>query len=380
MNDETPLRQRGLMWGLVLGPWLVFAPLAIGFAYMQLTVLGKPVNWTELLALTALDCTLLAGTTYLIYFLNQRFPFDRLGWRQPLLVHLTALILVAGTRSALLAPAYQHFRVLPDKQFSLVEWFQVLFSVQFPSFLLIYWLILGACLAVGFYQKFRERELRAFQLETQLAQAQLQVLKMQLHPHFLFNTLNAISALMHQDVELADQMLARLGELLRSTLENAGTQEVTLKQELDFIMPYLEIEQARLGPRLTVRLDIDPETMDARVPNLLLQPLVENAIRHGIAPRAAGGRIEISANRRNGDLELAVRDDGPGLNGHWVSGKKGIGLRNTEARLQQLYGAAHRFQVGNAPGRGLIATVVIPFREAEPGIPSHDDPPSPHRG
>src|SRR5262249_33214524 len=150
-------------------------------------------------------------------------------------------------------------------------------------------------------------------LESQLTQAQLQVLRMQLQPHFLFNTLNAISALMHQDVELADQMLARLADLLRSTLETSGTQEVPLKQELEFVELYLEIEQARFGPRLVVSQDAEAETMDAFVPNLILQPLVENAIRHGIAPRPENGHIEIRTRRVGDLLQVQVIDDGPGL-------------------------------------------------------------------
>src|SRR5262249_43474578 len=155
----------------------------------------------------------------------------------------------------------------------------LLFLRYLVYYLWIYWAILGIGHALAYYRKYRAHERAALQLETQLAQAQLQVLKMQLHPHFLFNTLHAISALMHQDVDVADRMLARLAELLRSTLETAGTQEVPLKQELEFVELYLEIEQARLGPRLAVSVEADPDAMDAYVPNLILQPLVENAVR-----------------------------------------------------------------------------------------------------
>jgi two-component system LytT family sensor kinase len=187
------------------------------------------------------------------------------------------------------------------------------------------------------------------------------VLKMQLHPHFLFNTLHAISALMHKDVELADRMIARLGELLRSTLEHVGTQEVALRDELEFIKPYLEIEQARLGPRLTVQLDIDPEAMDANVPNLILQPLVENAIRHGIAPRAGAGHIEIHARRENGRVRLQVCDNGRGLATNYT---EGVGVGNTRARLRQLYGEEHQFVMCNRPDGGLEVTVALPFSTA----------------
>jgi LytS/YehU family sensor histidine kinase len=223
-----------------------------------------------------------------------------------------------------------------------------------------YWVILGVGQGFLYYRKYRDRELHASRLEAQLSQAQLQVLKMQLHPHFLFNTLNAISALVHEDADLAERMIARLGELLRSTLEAADRQEVPLRQEVEFIRPYLEIERARMGDRLKVELDIDPAALDAHVPNLLLQPLVENAIRHGIAPRAEPGRIEVRARREEGRLRLEVCDDGPGLA---AGPREGVGLTNTRARLRQLYGEEHCFEMSNGAGRGLTVRVTIPFRE-----------------
>src|SRR4029079_2186861 len=176
----------------------------------------------------------------------------------------------------------------------------------------------------------------------------LQALKMQLHPHFLFNTLNSISALLDEDVDAADQMLARLGDLLRMTLENSGAQEITLQEELEFLRCYLEIEQVRFNDRLTVDMKIEPATLDAQVPNLILQPIVENAIKHGIVSRIAPGRIEISAIRYGGSLKLQVRDNGPGLHpGEASSGrvKEGLGLANTRARLEQRYRHDHRFEM-----------------------------------
>src|SRR5258708_24064647 len=153
---------------------------------------------------------------------------------------------------------------------------------------------------------------------------------MQLQPHFLFNTLHAISTLMHRDVEAADRMLARLSDLLRLTLENVGVQEVTVKQEREFLEGYVEIEQPRFQDRLSVKMNIDGDVLDAAIPNLILQPLVENAVRHGIAPRAAAGHIDISASRQNGMLLIQISDDGPGLpkNGS-ASAKQGVGLSNT---------------------------------------------------
>jgi len=219
--------------------------------------------------------------------------------------------------------------------------------------------------ALNYYHERREREIQAAALAAQLAQAQLQTLKMQLQPHFLFNTLNSISALNHEDPRAANRMIARLSELLRLTLENDGAQEVSLLQELDFLKRYLEIQQVRFGDRLNVRFDVTPETLEARVPNLLLQPLVENAIQHGIAPFAARGEISIQASCENGLLCLRVTDNGPGLPAPKPSGPpEGVGLANTRARLQQIYSNAHRFELRNGTEQGAVAEVRIPFQTA----------------
>jgi two-component system, LytTR family, sensor kinase len=193
------------------------------------------------------------------------------------------------------------------------------------------------------------------------------VLRLQLHPHFLFNTLHTISALMHKDLRAADRMLALLGDLLRDSFERVGAQEVSLKQELGFLDRYLEIERTRFRDRLSVTVRVDPEALDAVVPNLLLQPLVENAIRHGIGRRQDAGRIEISARRENDRLDVRIRDDGPGLpEGTETALRAGVGLANTAARLQQLYPNGHRFDLKNRPEGGLEVALEIPFRFAAP--------------
>ena len=197
--------------------------------------------------------------------------------------------------------------------------------------------------------------------------AQLEALKMQLHPHFLFNTLHSISALVHRDPEAADKMIARLGDFLRLTLENSGAAEVSLQKELEFLTCYLEIERVRFQDRLTTSLEVEPGALDTPVPNLILQPIVENALRHGVAQSKAPGRIEISAKRENGSLRIGVRDNGPGLVGVTASRegfREGVGLSNARARLEQLYGPSHRLELANAPEGGLLVTLVIPSRGA----------------
>jgi len=201
----------------------------------------------------------------------------------------------------------------------------------------------------------------------------LQALKMQLHPHFLFNALHSISSLVHSDPEAADKMIARLGDFLRLTLDAAAAQEVPLRQELEFLNCYLDIERTRFRDRLTTHIDADPQALDCVVPNLILQPIVENAIRHGVSQRAAHGHVEVRAARAGDALRLEVRDNGRGLpEGAEACRAKqgGVGLANTRARLQQLYGGAYRFELSNAPTGGAVVTLEIPVREAEPPPPA----------
>jgi len=228
--------------------------------------------------------------------------------------------------------------------------------------LLIYWVIVAVSHAFDYYRKYREQEMRALELEKRLAQAKLQALQMQLNPHFLFNTLHSISSLMHKDVEAADKMIMRLSDLLRAALEGAETHEVSLREELNLLQLYLAIEQIRFGSRLTVKMDVASDTLDAQVPNLILQPLVENAIRHGIEPRARPGIIELRARRENGVLALVVSDDGASLKENGAI-KEGIGLSNTRARLRELYGTAQRFELVRGPQGGVRVEISVPFHE-----------------
>jgi two-component system, LytTR family, sensor kinase len=244
--------------------------------------------------------------------------------------------------------------------------FEIILANHFHEDLLTYGAIISVWYALNYYHQFLERARRAAELETHLMRARLQSLKMQLHPHFLFNTLNGIAALNYENPKGANRMLARLSELLRMTLEDDGAQEVSLRQELEFNRRYLELEQIRLGDRLKTKLDVAPETLDASVPNLLLQPLVENAIRYGIAPFSAGGEICVHAHRNHETLHLRVTDSGPGLTGtKSTTSGTGVGLKNTRTRLQQLYGSEHRIELKYAERGGFIVEIDIPFRIAE---------------
>jgi two-component system LytT family sensor kinase len=250
------------------------------------------------------------------------------------------------------------------------------FFFNLPNGFLCYVTIL---LAGTYHRHHQEEELKISRLKAELAQAQLQMtqaqlqaLKMQLQPHFLFNTLNSVSSMMDEDVEAAEEMLARLGDFLRLTLDNAGAQEVTLQEELEFLRSYLEIERLRFSDRLTVQIEAEPETYEALVPNLILQPIVENAIRHGFMARVGHGRIEIHARRDNEWLRLEVKDNGPGLqtDGPEQRPARGLGFKLTRERLERLYATRQRFQLADAPGGGLQVCLEIPYRLASAAPPA----------
>jgi signal transduction histidine kinase len=302
--------------------------------------------------------------TPLILTLGRRFRIERSRWGRSLLVHIPTSLVVALLHLLfyafwinVAAPYEAPPRPLLERTASLIS------DVWLHVDLLAYWAILGGSFALDYYRKFRERELRASRLEARLAEAHLHALKMQLHPHFLFNTLNAISTLiLKHDHDAAVRMLTRLSDFLRTTLDEPGRQVVPLDQELAFTEQYLAIEQCRFQDRLQVVVDVEPDVLSAQVPSLILQPLVENAIRHGIAPQEAGGRLVVRVQRCDKRLRLSVQDDGPGLPEGGTRREHGIGLANTQARLEQLYGDDHHVTMEPGPEGGLCVTLDVPFR------------------
>lgn len=227
-----------------------------------------------------------------------------------------------------------------------------------------YWAVLGVGYSWELHQRYRSEELKAAQLESRLVETELKALREQLHPHFLFNTMNTISVLVReQKNDEAVVLIARLSTLLRMALDNVRTHEVTLRQELDFLERYIDIQKARFPHRLTVTLSVDPEAMEARIPNLLLQPLVENAIVHGVAPKPGPGSVSIGGCVRNGNLHLEVRDDGMGFEASGDRTREGIGLSNTRERITKIYGTSGQLSLRSARGRGVSVAIVIPFRK-----------------
>ena len=321
----------------------------------------RPIDWVRLVGFEFVYWYVWVAFTPLVLWFARKF--DLQGNATTSLLALIAFgLLIAPLQATVefsIAYSIDYLRGVPAAE--MLQRQRILpraIAVETFGNFIVYALIVCGHYAYVYYQKYREREMRSVELEGRLAQAELQNLKMQLHPHFLFNTLHTISVLMMRDANLANRMLIRLSDLLRITLDNTGSHMVPLKQELDFLRGYLEIEQTRFQDRLTVNIDVQPAALDAQVPNLILQPLVENAIRHGIASQPGSGAIQLEAWIDGPVLRLQVSDDGPGLDGSF---KKGIGLTNTEARLQQLYGASHSFDIHNTPDGGVEVTITIPF-------------------
>jgi len=227
---------------------------------------------------------------------------------------------------------------------------------------LAYSMTVAATQAFFYYRSFQQGQLRAAQLQAQLANANLTALKMQLHPHFLFNALHSISALQMTDREAAQKMTALLGDFLRMTLRDLDRQEIPLRQEFEFLRHYLVIEQMRFGSRLRFSVEAEAEILDAAVPQLILQPIVENAVRHGIAPYGCGGEIAVRAVRDSERLLLTVQDSGPGILEDRLDASAGLGISNTRARLAQLYGEAQQLALENLAGGGFCVRIEIPFR------------------
>lgn len=283
-----------------------------------------------------------------------------------MLVHFAAGVIFSAAHTA--AATSLKILIEPFDVWSDTYPFLIQYRVGLRNFFLydffVYWAILGVGYAFDYRERYREREAQAAQLKAQLAQAQLESLKMQLHPHFLFNTLHTIAGLVRSNERRpAVNMIAGLSDLLRHALDSADEQEVPLREEVKFIELYLDIQKVRFSDRLAVRIEMAPETLDALVPNLILQPLVENAIQHGIALDDAAGVIVIEAYRNEDLLHIRVCDDGPGLQSGWrMEESVGIGLANTSERLKHLYGAGHRFDLRNGAHGGMTAAISIPFR------------------
>lgn len=325
--------------------------------------------------------------TPMVLRLGKRFRLERGHLSRRIPFHLFMSVVVSFGELAFESALLYGLHLFPNLMTSYVATLSFLFIIGFHQGIMTYWGILGVQYAWGWYQRYEEGrrqalrlELRSSELEKQLVQAHLSALRAQLQPHFLFNTLNTIMVLVRQHKgREAEEMLARLSDLLRAVLEDAEQQEVPLSRELEHLRLYLSIEQVRFQDRLRVEIDVDPEILDAVVPSMGLQPIVENAIRHGIGRSSSAGSIVISASLENGKLAIRIRDDGPGLNAAAGAPARGIGIANTRARLARLYGDAAQLSVENGANRGVVATMILPHRVAPPSsVPQTMEPHAAH--
>ncbi|MFN0152656.1 MAG: sensor histidine kinase [bacterium] len=356
---------------LYLGLWTFLAALTGSQQFLAQRASGNAGAWSTQVLYTLTAWHTWGVLTLFILALGRRFPISRESWRRSLLVHVPACFTFSILDMLVCYPAGRALGIVHSSSFP--EY--MLAAIGFD--ILLYAGTVGVGHAIDYHRKYRDRELRASRLQTQLSQTQLQILRMQIHPHFLFNTLHAISALMHKDVAAAEKMLIGLSDLLRMTIHTNGAHETPLRREMELLSCYLDIMKTRFGERLGVSVEIEPAALDAYVPAMLLQPLVENAIEHGIGARPEGGRVALSARIESGMLAIEVHDDGPGLSEPLeIAMRSGMGLSNTRDRLAQLYGAAHRFEArsgnggacGGANGApaggaaGFTVRIVTPFR------------------
>lgn len=343
------------IWLLLSAACLVPAVLDTLQAYGQARLGGGPVRWQDLFFQGA-EWLFLGALLPLTYLLAKRFPLSRQRWRRTLGVHFLGALTLCLAWASLGVALGSVLNRYPEGNY--LSW--ILTSI--PWSVAMYFTVLGCVYAFTYFNEAREREAHAARLSAQLAEARLGALRMQLHPHFLFNSLNALSVLVReQNTAAASRMLELLGDVLRQVLRSDQPHEVPLADELGFLEQYLAIEQVRFSDRLRVHWSIEDQARIALVPGFVLQPLVENAIKHGVAKRADAGRIDISARVVGDRLELSVRDDGVGMS---PSQPEGVGLSNTRDRLRTLYGDAATLAFSTPAEGGTEVVTTIPYRDA----------------
>jgi two-component system, LytTR family, sensor kinase len=355
---RTYLPLREINWRVVLGLFAALTTCLFFYRQLDYVANGEYRPWLLTLSEEGIGC--LAGILVfpLIYLAAVRFPLPSPRWRRNVLAHFLAVslislvhtTLIAGLRAAFFPPLgfEDHYGYLPWR-----------YPMEFAHLFIFYWLGIGLVYLFHEIRFAREHEVRQARLETSLAEAQLHNLRLQLEPHFLFNALNAISAAIYENPRVADEMIGRLSELLRQLLKQDATQEVTLAREIELLALYTHIMEARLESRLTFSVDIADNARHVLVPQLILQPLVENAIRHGMNLVSMRFDISVEGHVDDGGLKLAVRDHGPGLPPGLT---RGIGLRNTAERLERLYGKQQSVSIENAAGGGTIVELRVPLR------------------
>lgn len=352
------------MWGAAfVGFWTLMALLGAAQAYVSQMIWDEPIPWQVAVIRSFKEWYGFGLMAVLVLLFCSYVNFDAKRKFRWFLIHLAAAPVFAVAYVALLSWLLAgEISMQTGEVLSFGYLFQKMAIHYVIMTFTFYWIVVYAHLGWRYYRGYQERELQTVQLQRELSEARLAALRMQLNPHFLFNTLHAVSALITTNPEAAERVVARLSDLLRSTLDSSKPQEVPLSEEIQFLEKYLLIEQARFEDRLHISTEIASDSTHALVPYLVLQPLVENAIRHGIEPMDTLGRLEIKAQRRDSILELQVIDNGKGLQlDSGVQLFEGIGLSNTRSRLRHLYGELQKFELLEQPSGGVCVRIEIPF-------------------
>ncbi len=350
--------------GALFAIWTVYGVLSAWQTHYWYSFTKMPVSWPESLRDEVPYAYLWALCTPLVLWLAGRFRIER----NHLVRNLTIHVFVMTVLIALIKTVYDAAVMPPASAFREFTWSRWIRSIEytFDTGTLIYWVIILVEHSFVYHRRYQQGLVNASGLQVKLAQAQLRALKMQLHPHFLFNTLHTIAALVQEDPDLAERTISRLSELLRLFLTNSTVHEVPLGEELRILDLYLEIERTRFEDRLSVLFDVPAELREAMVPNLILQPLVENSIRHGLGRRSAPGYISVSAEKYGDTLMLRVADNGVGLHGAGAhSGQTGLGLAITRDRLATLYGNRQSLLLLDVPNGGTETRITLPYRLRE---------------
>jgi len=348
------------IWAVSFAFWTMYAILDTAGSFAILGLRGQRAPFTDVVAWNFAESYVWVLFTPVIWAFTQQYGFTGKQWKRSLAIHVPLGLLIMVLISWLLLAPMDY-----------LGWGDILtpFRTRLLGLALQdlprYFVTVAVAQIVLHYKASREHETQSARLEASLAEARLQILRSQIEPHFLFNTLNSIATLATQDPSAAERMTLQLADLLRVSLDYARSQEIPLKQELEFLQNYLDIQRTRFRDRLTVQMNIDPDLLPVRVPSLILQPLAENAIRHGIARSATPGYIRITAARENGHIKIDIADNGAGMCGS-PEPRDGVGLSNTRARLEQLYGSQHQFRVEGGDGRGCRVTLVLPLSRSRP--------------
>lgn len=372
MRREKNINKVLRSYATYLFAWTIVGVLYFAQDVARRVYYGSPVPWYEA-RFWSVRVIISAALTGVVLWLGRRWPIERNNWPSRIAIHLVCSVLFAFVRVLLEASVHAALNAITDAPWDrgLEGALEISVIFGFHTGVIAYWVVLSIQAAFSYYAKFREREQEAFQLElraaqlrTEVAQAQLGALKTQLQPHFLFNTLNAIVVLVRQKkASEAERALMRLSDLLRAVLDDQDAQEVPLRRELEYLRLYLAIEEMRFSDRLEVQIEADPELLEVAVPQMALQPIVENAIRHGVNRTYSKVTIRVRAFAKDDELHVVIEDDGPGFQTDAPSKGHGVGLSNLRARLQRLHGERAALGISSSPGAGAKISLTLPRRE-----------------